>query len=153
MGDEYSNRLSRIPGEVTEDIIIRPYVAGEAITAGDCVRLAVATEAASYTPGKTVMQGDANSFAVGVAITTAAAAGDIFHVQTWGRNVIAFTSGESLDESVVASLGAAGVTSEIAAGTSLEPESVLSMVGYGLAADSTAADPIGFRFICTFGGV
>ena len=125
MGDEYSNRLSRIPGDVTEDIIIRPYVAGEAIAAGLCVRLATGAESSAYTPGKTVMAGDADSLPVGISVTAAAAAGDILHIQTWGRNVIAFTSGDSLDAKDVAELGAAGATAETAAGR--EP---LELEGY-----------------------
>jgi len=139
-------------GAPHEDIVVRPFVVGEAVAAGDCVRLSVATEASSYTPGKTVMQGDANTVAVGIALTAGAAAGAIIHVQVWGRNQIAIVTGGGQAAGAVSYIGAAGATAEQATWTSLEPENVLGLVGLGLAADASTAGAINSLFICPHGG-
>lgn len=117
---------------------VKYFRCGEAITKGNLVRHAVGADASgAYDDGVSVMQGDADTIPVGIALETTAAAGDFLRVQTQGLGLVDITtvsSGVAAGEAIIP--GASGAVDGIALGSTLA-NYVGQVVGLALVADST----------------
>jgi len=151
----YPKNLPRVSNATTpcasDNVVVKVFLAGEAITAGNVVRWAEGNDAAGDADGYTVMQGDANKIPVGVAMETAADGFPVL-VQVYGINQVAMVTGQSAaNTGTLLYIGAAGATAESELGSITDGDLVLGCVGISLTADSGTALAAGSAMLFPFG--
>lgn len=130
---------------------------GEAITKGNVVRwadidvdIAGETLLTSADAGIAVMQGDANTIPVGVALETGAT-GEYIRVQTRGLGEVAIVTAGNADDGDILYISASGVAASSAMGSITDGDLVLGLVGLALTEDTGTALAAGeYILMCGF---